>query len=78
MIINIWKIKNYCQVRDHCHYTDLYRGSAHSICNLKYSVPKKNPTVLHNGYNYKFYHKRVSRRIKKTSACLVENTENHW
>ena len=35
------KSKNYCKVRDHCHYTWYYRGVAHSVCNLKYSVPKK-------------------------------------
>ena len=31
--INISKIKN--------HYTGEYKGAAHSICKLKYSVPKK-------------------------------------
>ena len=31
----------YCKLRDHCHYTGEYRGAAHIICNLKYSVPKK-------------------------------------
>ena len=36
------KDKKYCKVRDHFHYTEEYRGAAHSIYNLKYSVPKKN------------------------------------
>ena len=22
------------KVRDHCHYTEKYRGAAHNICNL--------------------------------------------
>ena len=34
------------KVRDHFHYTDEYRGDAHSVCNLKYSVPKKVPIVF--------------------------------
>ena len=41
-----FKDKKYCKVRDHCHYTGEYRGAAHSICNLKYSVPKKIPLVF--------------------------------
>ena len=42
-------LKNYlkdsknCKVIDPCHYTREYRGAVHSIFNLKYSVPKKNP-----------------------------------
>ena len=35
------KDEKYCKVRDHCHYTGEYRDAAHSICNLKHSVPKK-------------------------------------
>ena len=42
------KDKKYCKVRDHCHYAWEYRGAAHSICNLKYSVPKKAPIAFHN------------------------------
>ena len=34
------KDNKYGKVRDHCHYTGKYRGTAHRICNLKYSVPK--------------------------------------
>ena len=49
------KDKKYCKVRVHCHYIEEYRGAAHSICNLKYSVSKKNPIVLHNGSNYDYH-----------------------
>ena len=35
------KEKKYHKVRDHCLYTGEYRGAAHRICNLKYSVTKK-------------------------------------
>ena len=49
------KDNKYCKVRDHCHYTGEYRGAAHSICNLKYSVPKKIPIVFHNGSNYDYH-----------------------
>ena len=34
------KDKKYCKIRDHCHYAGKYRGAAHTIYNLKYSVPK--------------------------------------
>ena len=33
--------KKYLKVRDYCHYTREYRGATHSICKLRYSVPKK-------------------------------------
>ena len=43
------KDKKYRKIRDHCHYTGDYRCAAHSICNLKYSIPKK---IFNNGSNY--------------------------
>ena len=41
--------KKYHKVRDHCHYTEKYRGAAHDICNLIYKIPKEIPLVFHNG-----------------------------
>ena len=35
------KDKEYCKVRDDCHYTGECRGAVHSICNLKYSMIKQ-------------------------------------
>ena len=34
--------------RDHCHYTGLYRGPAHSLYNLMYRIPSYIPVVFHN------------------------------
>ena len=39
--INIWNNTKHHKVRDHCNYRGEYRGVAHSICSLKYNVPKK-------------------------------------
>ena len=40
------------KVKDHCHYTGLYRGPAHSLCNLRYKIPSYIPVVLHNLSGY--------------------------
>ena len=40
------------KVRDHCHYTSLYRGPAHSLCNLRYKIPSYIPVVFHNLSGY--------------------------
>ena len=42
-------------VRDHCHYTGLYRGPAHSLCNLRYKIPSYIPVVFHNLSGYDAY-----------------------
>ena len=47
--------KKYCKVRDHYHYTEKYRGAAHSICNLCYKIPREIPTVFHNGSTYDYH-----------------------
>ena len=71
--------KKYQKLRNHCHYAGEYRGSVHSICNLKYSVLKKIPIVFHNGSNhdYHFIIKDLAEELKKQFTCLGENTEKH-
>ena len=66
-------------MRDHCRYTGEYGGAAHSICNLKYSVPKKMPIVFHNGsnYDYHFIIKELAEEFKNQFTCLGENTEKY-
>ena len=39
-------------VRDHCHYTGLYRGPARSLCNSRYRIPSYIPVVFHNLSGY--------------------------
>ena len=43
------KDENYRKVRDHCHYTGKYRGTAYSICNLRFNVPNEMLVAFHNG-----------------------------
>ena len=41
------------RVRDHCHFTGKYRGSAHDDCNLRFSLRYYPiPVFLHNLKNY--------------------------
>ena len=34
------------KVRDHCHYTELYPGPAHRICNVRYKIPRYIPSCF--------------------------------
>ena len=78
-----WKWKNefkpYQKVRDHCHYTRKFRGAAHSICNLRYKVPKEIPVVIHNSstYDYHFIIKQLAEEFEGQFECLGENTEKY-
>ena len=73
------EFKTMQKVRDHYHYTGRYRGAAHSICNLRYKIPKEIPVVFHNGstYDYHFIIKQLAREFKGNFECLGENTEKY-
>ena len=74
------KDKKYHKTRDHCHYTEEYRGAADSICNLKYRVPKTIPIVFHSwsNYDYHFIIKKLVQDFKKNIICLGDDAENIW
>ena len=40
------------KVRDHCHYTGLYGGPAHSLCNFRYKILSYIPVMFHNLSGY--------------------------
>ena len=73
------KRKKYCKVGDNCHYTVEYSGAAHSICNLKYSLPKNNPIDFHNGlnYDYLFIINKLAEELEKQFTCLGQNIEKY-
>ena len=76
------KDKKYRKIRDHyhyCHYTVEYRGAAHSICNLKYSVPRKNLIAFYKRYNndYHFVIQELAEELKKQITCSGKNTEKY-
>ena len=58
------------RVRDHCHITGEFRGSAHQDCNLKLQInPKtiKIPVIFHNlrGYDSHFIMQQIGEIAKK-------------
>ena len=57
------------KVRDHCHYTEKYRGAAHNICNLRYKVAKEIPVVFYNGSTYD-YHFIINELVKEFKGIL--------
>ena len=58
------------RVRDHCHITGKYRGSAHQDCNLKLRIEPgkiKIPVIFHNlrGYDSHFIMQNIAKIVKK-------------
>ena len=55
------------RVRDHCHITSQYRGSAHQDCNLNFRITDKIPVVFHNlrGYDSHLIMQEIGAIVKK-------------
>ena len=68
------------KVRDHCHYTGLYRGPAHRRCNLRYKIPKYIPIVFHNlsGYDAHLFIRELGKKFNKDDiGVIAENKEKY-
>ena len=58
------------------HYTGKFRGAAHSICNLRYKVPKNIPVVIHNAvYDTHLIIKQLAEELRVNFECIGENIE---
>ena len=67
-------------VRDHCHITGKYRGSAHNICNLKLRFDPdkiKIPVIFHNlkGYDSHFIIKKLGKNFN--ISVIAQNFEKY-
>ena len=71
--------KKYSKVKDHCHYTEKYRGAAHDFCNLRYKIPKEIPTVFDivSTYDYHLMIKDLAEEFEGQFECLGENAEKY-
>ena len=68
------------RVRDHCHITGKFRGSAHQECNLKLRIKSENlkiPIIFHNlcGYDSHFIMQQIG-EIAKKHACTNEKEKS--
>ena len=72
--------ENNQKVRDHCHYTGLYRGAARNSCNLQYKIPKHIPIVFHNlsGYDAHLFIRELDKKFNTEGiGGSAENKENY-
>ena len=60
------------RVRDHCHITGKYRGSAHQKCNINYKLSEKMPVVFHNlrGYDSHLLMQEIGKFKRKINVIL--------
>ena len=72
--IKMLMTKKYFNVKEYCHYTGEYRGAAHSICNLKFSLRKEILVAFHNksNYDYCFNIKQPGEECEGQLTCLGE------
>ena len=72
------KFKDKDKVRDHCHYTGVYRGAAHFGCNLRYKIPSYIPVVFHNlaVYDAHLFIRELAKHTKDMGV-IAKNVEDY-
>ena len=68
---------NDIKVRDHCHITGVYRGSAHQDCNLNFKPTNKIPVIFHNlrGYDSHFIMQEIGQIVKNNKYINKKGEE---
>ena len=71
------------KVKDHCQLTGIYRGPAHSKCNINVTQDKINfvPIIFHNFGNYDchmFFGKLVHKKIDKVKFDVLPETNEDY
>ena len=66
------------KVRHHCRYSGMYRGAAHSLCNLQYKIPTYILVVFHNlaGYDAHMFIKELA-KYGSRMGVIAKNTEDY-
>ena len=78
MQMKMMKIIKIKKVKDHSHYTEKFRGAAHSICNLRYKVPDNIAIITHNtSYDTHFIINQLAKVCKVELDCIGENMETY-
>ena len=67
------------KVRNHYHFTGIYRVVAHNKCNMNYKISKNVLVVFHNGstYDYHFIINEPAKKFEGQFECLGENAEKY-
>ena len=65
-------------MRDHCHVTGKYRGSAHNVCNRSYRLTNKIPVIFHNlkGYDSHLIMQEIG-KFNKDINVIPNNMEKY-
>ena len=64
-------------MRDDCHITGKYIGSAHRSCNIKFKLTKKVPVIFHNlrGYYRHLIIKEIGKFDAKVNVIPISGLE---